>query len=64
MFAASVADMIALILEEEDRRHVLTRLEREVNEDSSTGLANRRAMLQWIEESATRAFSKEMFPPS
>ncbi|MCC6539255.1 MAG: GAF domain-containing protein, partial [Bryobacterales bacterium] len=59
VFAASVADMIALILEEEDRRHVLTRLEREVNEDSLTGLANRRAMLQWIEESATRAFSKE-----
>jgi diguanylate cyclase (GGDEF)-like protein len=52
VFAASIADMVALILEEEDRRHVLTRLEREVNEDSLTGLANRRAMLQWIEESA------------
>ncbi|MBK7928018.1 MAG: diguanylate cyclase [Bryobacterales bacterium] len=62
VFAASVADMIALILEEEDRRHVLTRLEREVNEDSLTGLANRRAMLQWIEESDTRASGKEDGP--
>ncbi|MBN8729608.1 MAG: bifunctional diguanylate cyclase/phosphodiesterase [Acidobacteria bacterium] len=62
VFAASVADMIALILEEEDRRHVLKRLEREVNEDSLTGLANRRAMLQWIEECATRAFGKDDGP--
>ena len=51
VFAASMADMVALILDEEDHRLVLSRLEREAYEDTLTGLSNRRALLRRIEES-------------
>ena len=54
VFSASMADMVALILDEEDHRLVLSRLEREAYEDSLTGLSNRRAMLKRIEESLPR----------
>ena len=53
-FSASMADMVALILDEEDHRQVLSRLEREAYEDSLTGLSNRRALLKRIEESLPR----------
>ncbi|MEP7365580.1 MAG: sensor domain-containing phosphodiesterase [Acidobacteriota bacterium] len=54
VFSASMADMVALILDEEDHRFMLSRLEREAYEDSLTGLSNRRALLKRIEESLPR----------
>ncbi|MCC6294560.1 MAG: EAL domain-containing protein [Bryobacterales bacterium] len=50
VFAASIADMAAIVLDDEERLAVLRRLEREANEDSLTGLANRAALLRHMEE--------------
>ncbi|MCC7236542.1 MAG: EAL domain-containing protein [Bryobacterales bacterium] len=50
VFASSISEMAAVVLDDEERLAVVRRLEREANEDSLTGLANRAALLRHMEE--------------